>query len=146
MPKRPFFALLIAGTALILVLSFKTPVETSTGSSSGQQVIPNDPSAMASGTTTSARSGTFTGNTIDTRYGPVQVQITLENGTITDVQALQAPSGDPRSSEISTYAIPKLVQATLQAQGAQVHTISGATSTSHAFIQSLQSALAQANG
>jgi uncharacterized protein with FMN-binding domain len=134
MPKRPFFALLIAGTALVLVLGFKTPVSPVGLTIPGSNVL------------NAARSGTYTGTDFQTPFGPVQVQVTLGNGRITAVQALHYPSSDPHSSAISQYAIPRLVQATLQAQSAQVDTVSGATFTSQAFMQSVQSALGQANG
>jgi uncharacterized protein with FMN-binding domain len=144
MPKRPIFALLAAGTALVLMLNFKTPADTAAGSSS-QQGNGNGPGSGGGpgNTVISTGSGTFTGNAVNTRYGTVQVQITVQNGKITNVQALQAPSDNPYSAQVSSYAIPQLIAAALQAQSAQVDTISGATSTSHGFIQSLQSALAQ---
>lgn len=161
MPKRPLFAILVTGTALVLLLNFKTPDAAGTALTAGQAVVGSPapsgqtasaatgPSATGSTTASSASgaatSGTFTGSTVQTRYGPVQVQITVQSGKITAVQALQYPSNDPHSSQISQYAIPTLVQATLQAQSAQVNTVSGATYTSQAFLQSLQAALTQAN-
>ena len=64
----------------------------------------------------------------------------------TDVTALQLPDGDPRSSQISQYAEPYLRQSVLQAQSAAIDMVSGATYTSQAYAQSLQSALDQASG
>ena len=40
------------------------------------------------------------GEVVDTRYGPVQVEITLEGDRIVDVQALQLPSDRRTSAEI----------------------------------------------
>ena len=95
-------------------------------------------------TTSSGVSGTFTGATFQNRFGPVQVQITVENGKITAAKALQYPNGDFRSASISQQAIPYLVQETLQAQSANIQGVGGASYTSYGWYQSLQSALAKA--
>jgi uncharacterized protein with FMN-binding domain len=91
-----------------------------------------------------AYTGQLTGSTIQTPFGNVQVQVTLENGRITDVQTLQLPSGG-HSSQLSRYAAPQLRSEVLQAQSAQVDSVSGATYTSQAYQQSLQAALDQAS-
>ena len=93
---------------------------------------------------TTGVSGTFAGATSQTRFGPVQVQITVENGKITAAKALQYPNGDFRSASISQQAIPYLVQETLQAQSANIQGVGGASYTSYGWYQSLQSALAKA--
>jgi len=68
----------------------------------------------------------------------------MQNGKITDVQTLQLPGGQIRSQQIGQYAAPQLRSEVLAAQSAQVNTISGATYTSMAYLQSVQSALDQA--
>jgi uncharacterized protein with FMN-binding domain len=90
--------------------------------------------------------GTVTGPVIDTRYGPVQVQVTISGGKIADVAALQLPSDHPRSAAISDYVAPVLRTEALQAQSAQIDLVSGATYTSMAYARSLQAALDQAHG
>jgi uncharacterized protein with FMN-binding domain len=87
---------------------------------------------------------TITGDTYDTQYGPVQVQVTLRGRTITAVTALQLPDSHRRSIEISSQAEPLLRQEALQAQSAQIDLLSGATFTSEGYAQSLQSALDKA--
>ena len=89
-------------------------------------------------------SGTFKGDTSQTRWGPVQVQITLTNGKITDVTTLQYPNGDRKSLNISNRVIPWLQDETLQVQSANISGISGATYTSTGFRASLASALQKA--
>jgi uncharacterized protein with FMN-binding domain len=91
-------------------------------------------------------SGQYTGQVVQTEFGPVQVRVTLSAGRITDVTALQLPSGHRRSAEISQYVEPILRSEALQAQSAQIDLISGATYTSMGYAQSLQSALDQAGG
>jgi uncharacterized protein with FMN-binding domain len=71
----------------------------------------------------------------------VQVQITLTNGRIVRADAIDYPQGSSRDQAINSQAIPQLDQETLQAQSAQIDTVSGATYTSDGYRQSLQSAL-----
>jgi len=89
-----------------------------------------------------AASGTFTGDSVDVRYGYVQVKITVENGKITDAQAVQAPSG--RNDRWTQMSVPVLRQQTLQAQSANINGVSGASFTSYGWYTSLVSALAKA--
>lgn len=91
------------------------------------------------------RDGTYTGAVADAFYGNVQVQVTISGGNITDVQFLQYPNDRSTSVFINSQATPLLRQEAIQAQSAQVDGVSGATATSGAFIQSLQSALQQAS-
>ncbi|PCN47630.1 FMN-binding protein [Curtobacterium sp. 'Ferrero'] len=109
----------------------------STESSSGT-------SGSSTGTTASAKDGTYAGQTAQTQYGPVQVQITVAGGKLTDVTALQLTNDGGRSVMISQQAAPILRQEALQAQSAQIQAVSGATFTSEGYITSLQSALDQA--
>ena len=90
-------------------------------------------------------SGVFAGNTINTRWGPVQVEITVKDGVVTAAKALRFPSGDQRSLSISQQAIPYLVQQTLGVvSAADVQGVSRATYTSDGWRSSLQSALKKA--
>jgi len=88
----------------------------------------------------STASGTFTGAAAPDPYGDVQVQITVKNGKITDVQALSLPVGG-HSGRISDYVAPILRSQVLSAQSANIQGVSGASYTSQAYAQSLQSAL-----
>ncbi len=87
----------------------------------------------------------FNGELVDTQYGPVQVQLQFTNGSISEVAVVAAPSGDGRSIRINAEALPMLRSEVLAAQSARIDTISGATYTSDAYRQSLQSAVDQAN-
>ena len=99
-----------------------------------------EPPAVADPTTT------VKGDTIQTRYGPVQVAVTIQAGAISDVTALQLPSDDRHSAQISSAVEPMLREAALTAQSAAIDVVSGATYTSRAYARSLQSALDRANG
>ncbi|WP_043417755.1 FMN-binding protein [Arthrobacter globiformis] len=89
--------------------------------------------------------GTYDGDVVQTRFGTVQVQITVKAGQITDVTALKLTDAEGRSVQISNYAAPILRSEVLQAQSADVQTVGGATVTSDAYLTSLQAALDAAN-
>ncbi|MFF4758109.1 FMN-binding protein [Streptomyces sp. NPDC001292] len=102
---------------------------------------PGGTSGGSGGTGGSTGTRTVTGETVRTRWGPVQVRVTLVDGRITDVTALARPSDNSRDREISGYAIPQLRREVLAAQSASIDTVSGATYTSDGYRRSLQSAL-----
>ncbi|MEN9741196.1 MAG: hypothetical protein RIR66_152 [Actinomycetota bacterium] len=108
-----------------------------------QAVITTQSAAPTPEQTTSAASGTITGKTVQTRWGPVQLSVTVSNGQITAIDALQYPSGDGRSLQISRYSIPVLTQEALSAQSANIQGVGGATYTTRGYQQSLQSILDQ---
>ena len=163
-PKRGAIALGLTGIALVLLISFRTP--TDAGPVAGTATIdggrhrpgrhdqrldvarparaarparPTPPARPAR----SAQAGTrvVDGPVVDTRYGPVQVEVTLDGSTITAIAAIQLPGGDRRSEQISNRAEPTLQSEALQAQSANIDGVSGATYTSEAYAQSLQAAL-----
>jgi uncharacterized protein with FMN-binding domain len=151
MPKRGAAALLLTTAALALLLSFKTPSDptptagtrvgvagTAAPTPAPVVIVPTDTSAPNSG---DLRDGTIEGASVDTRWGPVQVQVTIAGGSITDVVALQLPSGDRHSADISSRVEPLLRSSALAVQGAEIDVVSGATYTSLAYAQSLQAAL-----
>lgn len=120
-----------------------TSAATSSGASSGTSAR----SGAGGGTAGAAAqaAGTYAGSVVQTRFGAVQVQITVKAGAITDVTALQLTDDDRKSVQISNRAAPLLRAAVIKAQSAQVQTISGATVTSDAYLTSLQAALDAAN-
>lgn len=90
--------------------------------------------------------GSYTGAASQTRYGAVQVAITVSGGQISDVQVPVYPSESGRDRSINSRAVPVLVQETLSAQSASIHMVSGATYTSTGYLASLQSAIDAAKG
>ena len=168
--RRVALALFSTVTGLVMLLNFKThstsvasvPVATGTttpgssgGTSGGDSTAPaaTTPSSNAASkaaspraapSSTASASKPVTGDAADTQFGPVQVQITVQNGTITAVNAVDYPQGNPRDQQINAYAIPQLNQEALSAQGANIDMVSGATYTSDGYLTSLQSALDKA--
>jgi uncharacterized protein with FMN-binding domain len=169
-PRKGAIALVTTAIALVLLFNFKTPdqVPANTGvastggslsttrsssgsigsSSSSGSATPGASgstatSAPSSGTTSATAGETLTGSLYSSRYGNTQVQVTISNGQITSVSALQLPTGG-RSGQISNYVEPILSSEALTAQSANIDIVSGATYTSEAYAKSLQSALDQA--
>lgn len=85
------------------------------------------------------KDGTFLGKSVAEPYGRIRVAITVSSGKITVVRASYPTGGE--SSQVNGHAIPILKRETLTAQNAHVDSVSGATYTSPAFRESLQSAL-----
>jgi uncharacterized protein with FMN-binding domain len=146
----------LASTVTIVVLLFgyhtSTNDTSAAASSSASSSVPpaatSEPSGNASssssGSTSSGSTKSYTGSVAQTRWGPVQVKITVQDGKITKVAVLQQPNGNPKDVEINDYALPVLIQDTLDAQSAQIDMISGATVTSEGYVRSLQAAIDEA--
>ncbi|MEU9431233.1 FMN-binding protein [Streptomyces sp. NPDC048252] len=161
--NRPLRRIVLASAAtvsgMVLLLSLK-PHTTASVAGSASSPAPSSSSSASSGTagpdgTTgsdgssgSAATGTqsLTGDSVQTRWGPVQVRVTLKGGKLTDVTAVTYPQENPRDQQINAYAIPQLTREALTAQSADIDTVSGATYTSDGYRQSLQSALDSASG
>ena len=159
--KRVVLSLVGTVGGLVALLSFKTqshPVASgvalpsaslpssaagattpASGSSTGS---PAASSGGSSGSTAPAQTTRqYLGGAVSTRYGVVQVKIAVTGSKITDVSFAQLTAFDPRSQEINSQAGPYLLKETLDAQSANIDTVSGATYTSDGYRQSLQSAL-----
>lgn len=91
-----------------------------------------------------AKGKTYTGSSVSTPFGPVQVSIRVANDKVVKATANAYPSKDHKSSQISSYAIPLLQQQSVAAQSFRIDGVSGASWTSYAFEHSLQSALIKA--
>lgn len=154
-------AIVIAGTVSVIVLLFSyhtsrnqevrvaaSPPTVSTapapsadpGTGSGTGTGTGAGTGTGTGTRTRT-SKTFTGDAADTPYGPVQVEITMSGGRITVARTVQVPQESGRDVEINSAAVPVLNSEAVQAQTAQIDTVSGATYTSEGYVQSLQSAI-----
>jgi uncharacterized protein with FMN-binding domain len=135
----------LASTITIVVLLFG--YHTSTNKSTSAATVPSasaptttsSPQASSSGNSSNIK--TYTGSVAQTRWGPVQVKITLQHGKLTKVTVLQQPNGNRRDQEINDQALPILIDETVSAQSAKIDMVSGATVTSEGYLQSLQAAI-----
>jgi uncharacterized protein with FMN-binding domain len=161
----------ITGTVIgvVALLSFKTHGQVATASgglpsagtpttqaaasgtspSSSATGAPPDPSTTSrsstpASTTSKPTSTSYTGAAEQTRYGIVQVKITVSAKKITNVGFVQLTAFDGRSQQINSEAAPILLQETLKAHSANINSVSGASYTSQGYVQSLQSALDKA--
>jgi uncharacterized protein with FMN-binding domain len=135
--RRAPIVLVATATGLAAVLGFdaRRPETPATTSSSSAAAAP--PTSTGQGAT----SGTATGEAVDTPYGAAQVRVTVADGRITGVEAVQLQGNDPKSVAISSAAEPLLRESALSKQSADVDVVSGATFTSASYAQSRQSAL-----
>ena len=167
--KRATPGLALAGVALASVWMFDPalhPEVTNTaaaspagaGTADGSSQSDSGSSSTDSGTSTdsgsSADSGSaatadcsnaesVTGDAAMTPWGPVQVRMDFAaDGTVCGVQALTYPDGDHKSAMINSMAIPTL-DAQAAEQGVEFDGVSGATYTTEAYRQSMQSILDQ---
>jgi uncharacterized protein with FMN-binding domain len=132
-------------TVVVLLFGYST-------STAGPGTVGGETSIISSGGTATTDSGgtpaagaaTVTGSVAQTRWGPVQVEIIVADGTVTDVSVVEYPTGNRRDRQINETALPVLVDETIDAQSADIDMVSGATVTSAGYLESLQSALDQA--
>lgn len=148
--KRAVTALALTAAGLVLVLNFNTRAAVTVATAPttvqpGPAATTSEPAATPSaGVSTATESRTVTGPVVQTRWGPVQVQLVVAGKTITDITTLQLPSGSPRDQEINGYAEPIYRQQALERQSAQIDVVSGATVTWSGYTQSLQAAIDEA--
>lgn len=145
----------MAATAigLALLFSFKTPATPAPGSRQAPLAVASSRPRSSGATTAPGASAPAAGGTVQvdgdvvgTQFGDVQVRLIETGGRITDIQALKLPFDRRQSNEISQYAEPILRSEVLQAQSARIDSVSGATYTSQAYDESLQSAIDRAGG
>ena len=137
-------AAVLGATALTLGLLLLYPTSTNrTGHRRPGQalapagVVPAAPPAAG----TPARVLTVNGASVDTQYGPVQVQVSVSAGRVVAATAIDYPQDRGQSRQISAAALPVLASEAVAAQSARIDTVSGATYTSDGYRRSLQAAL-----
>lgn len=117
---------------------------TTTTGGTGTTTTTTGTTSGTTGSTSALKDGTYTGASQQTRFGDVQVSVTISGGKVTDVQALQLTDREQRSAQISNYAAPILRQEVLDSQSANVSNVNGATYTTDGYLASVQSGLDQA--
>jgi hypothetical protein len=110
-------------------------------SSSSSSLVPGEfPQGSLSGKLATGETA-VNGKVATTVYGPVQIQLIMQNHKIVKVAVLQQPQNTIRDIQIGEFAFPKLISETLTVQDAKVDAVSGASYTSAGYIKSLQSAV-----
>lgn len=151
-------SLVSTAVGLVLLLSFKSHTagapksalaDTGAGSTMASPggrdgTSSASPSARQRSKRPAGKSGAFTGDPIDTRYGTMQVAAVITNGKLTSVKVLRHTDDGGRSAQIDAAALPVLKSEAMSAHSANIDVVSGATYTSHGYARSLQSALDKA--
>jgi uncharacterized protein with FMN-binding domain len=155
--RRALVAALGTGAGLVALLGYKSsgptklhPVVFSAGSGPTTTALPatagppTSTTSVRARTTTSSARRTSVGQVVQYAYGDIEVSVTLEGTRVVNVTVPQNGAADARSQMINSYAVPILEQEAVAARGLNFNAVSGATFTSDAFAQSLQSALQRA--
>ncbi|HEY8992414.1 MAG TPA: FMN-binding protein [Candidatus Microsaccharimonas sp.] len=100
--------------------------------------------ATTPATTGQYKDGNYTGSTASNRFDDIKVAVTISGGKITAISTPTLNGDSGRSQQINSYAIPQLTNQAISAQSSQIDGVSGASYTSEAYVNSLQSALDQA--
>ncbi|WAL74240.1 FMN-binding protein [Kitasatospora sp. YST-16] len=152
--RRAVITASATAAGVVLLLSLKphdpstAPAISSAGAGSARNTTQDTGQGSGAGAADGGAAGsgatqTVTGSAVNTRYGPVQVKVTMAGGRISKIDVVQYPTRDRRDQEINSSAIPQLNQEALAAQSADIDVVSGATYTSDGYTRSLQSALDQ---
>ena len=154
--RRIVIAIASTLTGLVLLFSWPTSLNRTVAATAptGTGTTGTADSGTADGTADGASdtptptaepvTATYTGASISTRFGDVQVQITVTDGVITAADAVAYPTRDRESQQINSWAVPALNDEVIAAQSASIQMLSHATYTSEAYATSLQDALDQA--
>jgi uncharacterized protein with FMN-binding domain len=159
MPKRGLIALILSLAALRLIVAYSPPggdigsVDPSTDPSVGPSVEPSATPTTAptkspkptKAPTGALKDGTYDGDAIKFKYGTAQVEIVVSGGVITEVKALKLPTAGGYTKRVTTFFQTDIPARIIADQGWKISDVSGATYTSRAYSQSLQSAINQAS-
>lgn len=118
------------------------PVPTRSSTTPVPRPTTSSPRPTPTPSATAPPSSDYLGSLVTHRHGQVQVGIRVQDGRVVRAWAAVYPTGE--AQPYTSLSVPKLVRETLEAQSADVATVSGATLTSDAWRESLQAALAQA--
>ena len=164
MPKRGLIALVLTLAGLRLIVAYSPPGGDigSVDPSADPSVVPSDAPSASPGSSVSPtptptktpkpskaptgtlKDGTYDGDAIKFKYGTAQVEIVVSGGVITEVKALQLPTGGGYTKRVTTFFQTQIPSRIVADQGWKISSVGGATYTSRAYSQSLQSAISKA--
>jgi uncharacterized protein with FMN-binding domain len=167
MPKRGLIALLLSLAALRLIVAYSPPGgdigsgDPSTDPTSEPSVLPSGEPSTAPTTAPSTapsptpkptkaptgklKDGTYDGDAIRFKFGTAQVEIVVSDGVITEVKALKLPTAGGYTKRVTNFFQTEIPARIIADQGWKISNVGGATYTSRAYSQSLQSAINQAS-
>lgn len=150
MKKTLFILVVVALLGILAATVVPSPQQKRTARTA--TTIQTTPSSTASTPSTTAntagssqyKDGSYTGTTASNQYDDIQVAVVISNGKITSIMTPVLYGNSARSEEINSYAAPQLTGQAISAQSASIDGVSGASYTTQAYENSLQSALDQA--
>jgi uncharacterized protein with FMN-binding domain len=155
MPKRGLIALVLTLAGLRLIVAYSppggdigsvdpsaAPTDSPAASSTPTPTTTPKPSKAPTGT---LKDGTYDGDAIKFKYGTAQVEIVVSGGVITEVKALKLPTAGGYTKRVTTFFQTDIPARIVADQGWKISNVGGATYTSRAYSQSLQSAINQAS-
>ena len=117
---------------------------TTTATPAATATVEATPEATPASTTPASpyADGVYTGDGVSaSHWGTVQAKVTIKDGVISNLSVVNYPHSTSLSIRIAQSVLPTLMKEVVTRQSSQVDIISGATLTSEAFAQSVQSAL-----
>ncbi len=90
------------------------------------------------------RDGLYVGTETDAYYGKIKTAVSISQGKINDVTFITYPNAQQNSIRLNQDAIPRLKSEVIAKQSGEVDSITGASLTSVAFLESISSGLKQA--
>jgi FMN-binding protein len=118
------------------------PISVHPAASAGASAPAAGPSAAAGGASgPSGATRRVTGVVEQYGYGELAVTVTLRGSEITGVSVPLLRTAEPYSQQLAVQVLPMLKHEVLAAHSARIQAVSGATYTSQAYADSIQSAL-----
>ena len=155
MPKRGLIALVLTLAGLRLIVAYSPPggdigsVDPSDAPTdspaAGPTPTPTKTPKPSKAPTGTLKDGTYDGDAIKFKFGTAQVEIVVSGGVITEVKALKLPTAGGYTKRVTTFFQTDIPARIVADQGWKISNIGGATYTSRAYSQSLQSAINQAS-
>lgn len=167
MPKRGLIALFLSLAALRLIVAYTPPggdigsgdpstdpetepsvqpsQEPSTAPTTAPSTAPSPSPKPTKAPAGALKDGTYDGEAITFKFGTAQVEIVVSGGVITEVKALKLPTAGGYTKRVTTFFKTEVPARIIADQGWKISNVGGATYTSRAYSQSLQSAINQAS-
>ena len=140
--RRALAALVVTVVAVVLLAGFDTEPPVTLNPNSALRPIAT-PRAIERPSATPAPPGskTGTGPVVATPFSVIQVRATVTDGRLTGVETIALSGDGPHTEALNARAEPILRDEALQAGSADIDVVSGATSTSESWIESLRAAI-----
>jgi uncharacterized protein with FMN-binding domain len=145
--RRAAVALLLTAVAVVLLARFETEPPVTLDRETAAQRPASTPQALAEPPPPppdGPRTRTAVGPAMTTPFSVIQVRATLTGGRLSHVATVALSGDGPHTDALNARAEPILRAEALRAGSADIDVVSGATSTSLIWIESLRGAIRRA--